>query len=86
MAKLHNIHENFVTELMKYHVVILNTASFLEKASYRISNIFSWPVRISGAKCLKPEINGRLIQPHKLRGNFDSERIRIWKEESTVPR
>lgn len=42
---------------MKYHIVIVYASAFLEKASYRKSNIFSGPVRIPAPKCFKPEMN-----------------------------
>lgn len=45
----------WIDKYWTYHVVILDTTTFLEKTGNRKGNIFWWPMRISLSKCFKPE-------------------------------
>jgi hypothetical protein len=52
-----------------YHIVILNTATFLEKTCNSECNIFRWSVGITFTKSLEPthklkETKGRNIKLH----------------------
>jgi hypothetical protein len=56
-----NVQKKFmINRKVKYHVVVLDTTTFLEKTGNRKSHIFRWPMRISGPKCFKPENSKRL--------------------------